>query len=154
VSGRGKTTVRLVYREVASNDVQLDVVAASPAIFTNFAGGSDALVLNQDGTLNGASNPAAAGSVVAIFATGAGQMEPAGVTGVPAPGASNSLRATLTIAGRPAEILYAGPAPTLVGVAQINARVPGGLAGEIQRAPIVLTIGGASSRTGVILWIR
>jgi len=51
-------------------------------------------------------------------------------------------------------VLYAGPAPTLVGVAQINARVPAGLPPEMRRAPIVLTVGGASSRAGVILWIR
>ena len=35
--------------------------------------GGAAIALNQNGTLNSASNPAAAGSVVTIWATGAGQ---------------------------------------------------------------------------------
>jgi len=36
------------------------------------------------------------------------------------------LPVTLTIAGVPAEILFAGSAPGLVGVMQVNARAPGG----------------------------
>jgi uncharacterized protein (TIGR03437 family) len=139
---------------VPSNTVELAVAAAAPSIFTTFAGGSDALALNQDGTINGPSTPALRGSIVALFATGTGQTDPPSVTGAPADGAFNSLRASATIAGRPAEVLYAGPAPTLVGVAQINARIPADLPEGTQRAAVVVMVGGASSRSGVVLWVR
>jgi uncharacterized protein (TIGR03437 family) len=154
IAGRARTTVQLLYRDVPSNTVELAVAAAAPSIFTTFAGGSDALALNQDGTINGPSTPALRGSIVALFATGAGQTDPPSVTGAPADGAFNSLRASATIAGRPAEVLYAGPAPTLVGVAQINARIPADLPEGTQRAAVVVMVGGASSRSGVVLWVR
>jgi uncharacterized protein (TIGR03437 family) len=154
VAGRARTSVQLVYRDVPSNTVELAVAAAAPGIFTTFAGGSDALALNQDGTVNGPSTPALRGSIVALFATGAGQTDPPSVTGVPAAAASNGLRVSAAIAGRAAEVLYAGPAPTLVGVAQINVRVPADLPEGTQRAAVLVTVGGASSRSGVILWVR
>jgi uncharacterized protein (TIGR03437 family) len=153
LAGHAKTLVQLVYREVPSNTVELEIAAAAPAIFTTFAGGSDALALNADGTINGPGNPAPRGSIIAIFATGAGQTTPPSATGVPAAVAPESLKASLSIAGQPAEILYAGPAPTLVGVAQINARIPATL-NDSSRAALVLTVGAAASRTGVVIWVR
>jgi uncharacterized protein (TIGR03437 family) len=152
--GRARTTLQLVYRDVPSNTVELEVTAAAPSIFTTFAGGSDALALNQDGTINGPAAPAARGSIVALFATGLGQTEPSSITGVPGTAAPNSLRVSATIAGRPADVQYAGPAPTLLGVAQINTRIPSDLPEGTQRAAAVVTIGGASSRSGVVLWVR
>ena len=81
----GKTTVmRLLYRDVPSNPVALETADAAPGIFTTFNGGSDALALNQDGTINSPGNPAPRGSIVALFATGCGQTSPPSVTGVPA----------------------------------------------------------------------
>ena len=144
VAGRSKIKLRLLYRDVPSNEVELEVAAAVPEIFTASANPSEALALNQDGTLNGPSNSAARGSIVSFFVTGEGQTDPPRATGVPAL-AAGSLRASVTIAGRSAEILYAGPAPTLVGVAQINARIPADVPSGTRRAPVVLTIGGGAS---------
>lgn len=48
----------------------LPVAATALGVFT--AGGSQGLIVNADGTLNSASNPAAAGSIVYFYATGAG----------------------------------------------------------------------------------
>jgi uncharacterized protein (TIGR03437 family) len=153
VAGRGRTSVRLVYRDVPSNDVELEVAAAVPSIFTSVVGGSDALALNADGTVNSPSNPAARGSVAALFATGAGQTTPASATGVPTPlTAPPALEATVAIGGRAAEVLYAGAAPTLVGVAQFNVRIPADL--PEGRASVVVTVAGAASRAGVVLWVR
>ena len=126
--------------------------AAAPGIFTTFTGGSDVLALNQDGSVNGPDNPAARGSIAALFATGAGQTTPASVTGVPATVGTTAAPASVTLAGRQAEILYAGPAPTLVGVTQVNARVPADA--PAGRAAVVLTVGAASSRSGVVLWVK
>ena len=71
-------------------------------------------VLNQDNTLNGAAHPASSGSVIQVFATGL----------ISATSGAVSAR----IAGR--EILslyYAGPAPGVPGMQQVNVTVPGDL---------------------------
>jgi uncharacterized protein (TIGR03437 family) len=58
----------------------------------------------------------------------------------------------LTVGGYQAQLLYAGPAPGFPGLMQINALIPGGFLGPgIQ--PVVLTIGGAASQTGVTIAI-
>ena len=55
------------------------IVATSPGLYTF---GGQALVYNQDGTINSSSNAAAAGSVVVLYATGLGQTNPQGQDGV------------------------------------------------------------------------
>ncbi len=112
-------------------------------------------VFNQDGSVNSAANPAAPGSVIVLFATGQGLTRPASQTGraaegtYPEPEASVALR----IADRSAELLFSGQAPDTAGVMQINARLPSGLASGAA-LPIVLTMGAASSQTGVTVAVR
>ena len=69
--------------------------------------------LNQGGAPNGAAAPAAAGLVIAFYATGEGQTQPAGVDGKPAAAAVPDAVALVrvTIGGVPAEVRYAGGAP-------------------------------------------
>jgi uncharacterized protein (TIGR03437 family) len=112
---------------VLSAPVHVAVAPASPALFTvNSQGWGPAAALNQDYSLNTAQNPAARGSVVLLFATGEGMTDQAAdgvlaTTPLPRP----LLPITVTVGGRPAEVLYAGAAPGLVaGVLQINARIP------------------------------
>ena len=87
--------------------------------------------MNQDGTLNGPSNPAARGSVVALWGTGFGQTDPPCASGgLNAPGPVNlasGLSALITDDryGGYTPALYAGSAPKLLcGVQQINMLVP------------------------------
>jgi uncharacterized protein (TIGR03437 family) len=109
--------------------------------------------LNQDTSLNSAARPAEQGEIVALFATGAGVTSPAVESGKPAeaPYPAPAGTVALAIGGRPAEILFAGLAPGLVGLLQVNARVPEGVRGL---APVTLTIAGQSSRGGVTVWVR
>jgi len=99
---------------------------SSPALFR--LGGRQAAALNQDGTVNSASNPAAPGSVVVLFGSGAGDMDPPAETGAvvsssPLPRVIAPV--SVEFAGETAEVLYAGAAPGLVsGVLQVNARIP------------------------------
>ena len=44
---------------------------------------------------------------------------------------------TLTVGGVPAEVLFAGAGPALVGVTQVNVRIPATLAGT---GPVPLTV--------------
>lgn len=83
------------------------LAAFSPGIFQNG-------VLNQDYSLNGASHPAAPGSVIQIFATG---LSGAGVISAKIGGQSV------------AQPYYAGPAPGLPGVQQVDLLVPLDLSG-------------------------
>ena len=139
-------TVTVQFDGSTSANLQVQIAATQPAIFSLSQGGSgQGAILNQDGSVNGASNQAAVGSVVQIFGTGEGQIKPPGTTGCVTPGASPypmpvAQPISLTIGGEPATISYAGEAPTLVcGVIQIDALVPAGLSAGPQ--PIVLTVG-------------
>jgi uncharacterized protein (TIGR03437 family) len=83
--------------------------------------------LNQDGSVNSAANPASAGSIISIFATGLGAMTPQLPDGaVPAlPANTTAIIPLMSVNGQPAQVLYAGNAPTLVqGVVQINFVLP------------------------------
>jgi uncharacterized protein (TIGR03437 family) len=51
-----------------------------------------------------------------------------------------------------AEILYAGSAPDLIGVLQINARVPGGFVPPGQ-AEVALTVGTVTA-PAVTVWLK
>jgi uncharacterized protein (TIGR03437 family) len=90
-----------------------------PAIFANG-------VLNQDNTENAAATPATAGSVLQIFATG-----------IPA-----SATVSVQIAGQKNLIpQYAGAAPGLTGVQQVNAAIPAGLAAGATQLIVCATAG-------------
>jgi uncharacterized protein (TIGR03437 family) len=113
------------------------VVDAAPGIFTLAGGTGQAAANNQDGTLNSAANPAARGSVISLYGTGEG---------------SSMGAVTLTIGGYNAPLLYAGAAPGFEGLMQINAQIPAGfLAPGIQ--PVLLSVGGVLSQTGVTIAI-
>ena len=90
-----------------------------------------------------------------LVGTGGGQTSPAGVTGqaASAPFPSPKLPVSLTMAGIPANILFAGDAPGFVGLMQINAQVPSGFVptGDL---PVVLTIGTYQSPAGVTIAVE
>jgi len=111
----------------ASVPLTMQVVASAPGLFTSDGSGVGQLAaINQDGTLNSASNPAPIGSVVSLFATGLGQTSPAAVDGqVSVPPLSKlALPIWVTIGyttARAAQLQYAGPAPgEIAGLMQIN----------------------------------
>ena len=157
VAGRKTTTVQLVYRGVPSNSVDLALVEAAPGLLT-LLGTSRAAVLNQDGSVNDFSNPAARGSVISFFAVGAGLMRGGAGTGTPAgsPLGIPVLPVVLKMANVVAEVLYAGEAPGLVGCLQVNARIPANLTVEaaVDLGSVVLSVGGAESRVGVTFWVK
>jgi uncharacterized protein (TIGR03437 family) len=142
----------------------LSVVSAYPAIFP--VNGSGFAILNQDRALNSQNNPAAAGSVVSAFGTGAGLMMPLPRTG--SIGSGDSMIAApvsiyFMIPGRlfgppptaiPAEVIYAGDAPGQVeGVFQINFRIPIGLPAGSNI--VSLAVSGEWPYTGqAALWIK
>jgi uncharacterized protein (TIGR03437 family) len=124
---------------------------SSPAIFTaSGAGTGQAAAVNQDGSVNGASHPAKAGSIVSFYMTGGGQTNPGGQDGlvgaVPLP--ISTLPVSVTIGGQAAYVSYSGGAPGMIaGVWQLNVEVPTGLAAG--SVPVEVTVAGVSSPAGV-----
>ncbi|MEO8026487.1 MAG: cellulase family glycosylhydrolase [Bryobacteraceae bacterium] len=155
VAGKQATTVQAFYKDVPSNKISLTVAEAAPTLFT-VNGPTDILAVNQDGSGNSASSPAAVGSLVTLYATGYGQTTPGGVTGRLAsdPLGRPNVAVSLKISSFDAPILYAGEAPGLVGVMQINARIPAGLSAGSRSVSAELTVGASKSQSGVRIWIR
>ncbi len=146
LAGMTATSLQVAYMGQMSNTIGLPLQPATPGLFMP--------VLNADSTANSTTNPAAKGSEVAIFATGAGLMSPAVPDGTVTQGRSVPVNpVSVQIGGMAAEVLYLGAAPGLVaGVLQVNVRVPAAVAsGNI---PIVLTVAGADSQAGATISVR
>jgi uncharacterized protein (TIGR03437 family) len=153
VSGEASTQVQVSYQGQLSNSVAEPVAGAVPGVFTaNASGSGQGAIINQDGTVNSASNPAALGSTVEVYATGEGQTNRAGVDGaldsVPLPQPVTQ-PVTATVGGVAATVAYAGGVSGLIaGVLQVNVQIPEGIPTG-SAVPIVLTIGGTTSQTNV-----
>lgn len=156
LAGRTSARLRVIYQGTTYYDQPVAISSASPGLFTANSGGSgQAAVLNQDGSANSASNAAAKGSVLQIFATGGGATNPASVTG----GIATSV-ATLTqdvrvvIGGQEAVVQYSGQAPSLVnGVIQINAVIPAAVVPG-NSVPVQVIIGGQASQSNATVAVR
>jgi uncharacterized protein (TIGR03437 family) len=160
VAGKSSTVMQVTYASAAGTlqtaAWALPVAATVPAIFTlDSTGTGPAAVLNQDGTINSAANPAVRGSIVSIYATGEGQTTPGGTTGsVAGPTAVIPvLPVTVTIGGVSAAVQYAGSAPgEVAGLLQVNAAVPSGIAAGT--AAVVVSVGGVPSQVGVTIAVK
>ena len=155
VAGRSQTVVQYGYNGVQSNTVTIPLAPAAPGIFAADASGTgQGAILNQDSSPNSAANPAVAGGVIQIFATGGGTESGGAVDGAFAAGAgTQTLTVTATIGGLDANVGYAGPAPGLVnGVLQVNLTVPAGLATGPQ--PVVISVGGVATPGGITVAVR
>jgi uncharacterized protein (TIGR03437 family) len=131
VSLQGVSSVQISINQTV--EVTASVVDAAPALFANSNG--QASVVNEDGSLNSPSNPAARGSIVTLFGTGEG------VTGLPF---------SLSIGGYWATLLYSGPSGNFPGMFQINAQVPSGYlaAGTF---PVVAGVGTYLTQAGLTI---
>jgi uncharacterized protein (TIGR03437 family) len=156
VAGETKVTVQAQFQNDSTAAVSLPVTRTMPGLFTlDQSGHGQGAILNQDGTINGSDNPAPHGSIVVLFGTGQGLTTPDfpedELASDPLPEPVDPV--TVTIAGRQAEILYAGAAPGLAGVMQINVRLPRGI-DPSNSVPVSVKIGANSSQPGVTLSLR
>jgi len=134
----GATAVLAINNNGQTASQFFSVVAAAPGIFTNPSG---APVPNTSG---------ARGQIITLYVTGTGSLSPQVSTGAaPASGTaiSNLPKPTqavaVTVGGVPAAIDFYGVPSGLVGVVQINYRVPSGVALGAQ--PVVVTVGSVAS---------
>jgi trimeric autotransporter adhesin len=139
----GSATLTVSSGGIQTAAVKVSVVAAAPGVFYQ---GSHAIVQNSDYSLNSSSNPAAVGSTIIAYLTGAGAVSPPVADGQAAPSSpvsSVTSTVTATIGSQSATVSFAGLAPDFVGLWQANIVVPSGLSqGDY---PLVITAGGQSS---------
>jgi uncharacterized protein (TIGR03437 family) len=152
-----KTDMRVINQATSSDSVLIDVAAAVPGIYTQSANGrGQVTAVNADGTINSQFRPATKGTYVAIYAVGLGAVSPALATGQVPP--NNPLSYTsspvyASIDGYPATVTFAGAAPQLVGVYQINVLIPT-QAGSGPRSLSVNVGGSGSSQNFVVIYLQ
>ncbi len=156
IAGQASVQVQVENLVARTPAFSVPVQSATPGFFTaNSSGIGQLAALNQDGSVNSASNPADQGSVVSLYATGMGALNPTVPDGTiisssTLPALASPVR--VTIGGATAQVLYAGPAPGLVaGAIQINVMVPSGITGNVAA---VATVGTLSSPGGCTISVR
>ncbi|MBZ2187396.1 MAG: metallophosphoesterase [Bryobacter sp.] len=116
--------------KTGSGDVSLPLSPkpAAPGLFA-FPSGSRLLpaALHADGTLVNEAHPASPGEWISLFGTGMGRVNPTTAYGLPAPANPLALLESpplVQVGGLTASLQFAGLAPGLWGVNQINFQVP------------------------------
>jgi uncharacterized protein (TIGR03437 family) len=135
ISDSGNVEVQVVQpsKDQILGAATVSVELASPGMFTNDgSGGGQIAALNQDNTRNSSSNPAQKNQVVQLFGTGPGLVPNSPADGTLVSGlVPTELKPQVWMEASyvPAEnVEYSGLAPGLVGVWQINVRIPEKLA--------------------------
>ena len=161
VAGRSTTSFQIIGPIPAVPVIQgpeLFVVASQPQVFAGPGlEANAAIALNQDGTVNSAANPAVLGSIVTVWATGAGMPRileaDGGIASTTSPQPS-ALPISVLFANDSLEVLYAGDAPGLaVGVTQVNFRLPAPPQNGGSQLGFQLQVGGAES-AGFGIYVR
>jgi len=155
IAGVSTVQIEIIVQGATRAKTSAPVSASSPAIFTMANGSGQAAALNEDGTVNSPSSPAARGSLITLFATGEGVRTPPVADGAAAPWPAPSpvLPVEVRIGDYTADLAYAQAAPGLIGVLQINARIPSGYA-PAGALTVTLQVGSAISQPGVVVSVQ
>ena len=130
----------------------LPVWPAVPGLFTvNFSGAGQIAALNEDLSVNSSTNPAGAGSIVAVYMTGLGAMTPPigdGQLGpLQPPFPETVLGVSASVNGVNAPVSFHGQAPGLIaGAVQVNVQIPVGTASG--DASLIVYVGNYRSQLG------
>lgn len=156
--GIGASPVARLSRDgVVTSGLTISSSSTVPGLFTADSSGKGLVAaLNQNGSIHSVANPAASGSVIVLYATGAGvltaDLGDGAVTGSRLVGPRAPV--WVKLGKLDARVLYAGTAPGLVnGVIQVNVEIPADqLPGDA--VPIQLAIGSATSPPGTTIAVR
>jgi uncharacterized protein (TIGR03437 family) len=156
VAGKTSTQLVAVFNSAMSAPVTVPVAPSLPGIFSLESSGSGpAVVINPDGSINSATNPAPRGSSVAFFVTGEGQTTPAGIDGsVTASLIQPVLSVSVSFGGvSSTNFQYLAEAPgEVAGVLQINVTIPSNAPAGV--VPLTVTIGTATSGPGLTIALK
>jgi uncharacterized protein (TIGR03437 family) len=153
---RGATSavVKVSIGDTSSEIFTVPVNDYAPAVFEYpevSSGRPLAAVLDSGYGLVGTGNPAKHNDVVQIYVNGLGPVENQPASGDASPSqplATTRVIPEVTIGGQRAEVLFSGLSPAIVGLYQVNARVPAGAASGLQ--PLVVTANGIVSKSAMI----
>jgi uncharacterized protein (TIGR03437 family) len=127
---QGTATLSVVTPSGAKATATVDVVSVQPGIFPNG-------VLHPGTGVSALTSPVHAGDYIEIYCTGLGPTQPAGSF------QQTALTPIVFIGATPVQPVYSGLAPGYVGLYQVNAQVPAGLAPGLQ--PLLISVDMAHS---------
>lgn len=146
----GLATVIVKNGTSSSNAVAVVIPAtATPGIVVY--GQNQAVVVNQDQSVNAPTNPAKVGDVVVAYLTGGGPVTASGTltTGARSPAGLSPVTGvnSITVNGKDATVNYIGLTPGSIGLYQANFKIPSVATGN---HPLVITIAGQASNRPLI----
>uniref|UniRef100_Q01ZX6 CHRD domain containing protein n=1 Tax=Solibacter usitatus (strain Ellin6076) TaxID=234267 RepID=Q01ZX6_SOLUE len=145
----GVQTVTVDNGSGVSNAFSVNVAPMAPAIFFYPV---PAILKNANYSLISAGNPARAGDVLLVYATGLGKTTPANRTG--SLSATDTLAqtapVTATLGGKPTAIVYSIASPGFAGLYQVAVTVPVGVTGNVA----LVIIGGAATSNSVTIPVQ
>jgi uncharacterized protein (TIGR03437 family) len=129
-AGSGRIRLKATVSGVDSNEITVRAAAASPGFFSTTGDGLGMILgAHADGSPITADSPAAPGEVVVLYASGLGALATSVAEYAAATSADvTSVPVQVDVAGVQAEVRYAGAAPNLPGVYQLNIVIPPGSA--------------------------
>jgi uncharacterized protein (TIGR03437 family) len=137
--------VQVQVNGASSNTATVYTGATSPGMFTIPAGGPfPGAIVKQDGTIMSKTNPAKVGETVSLYLTGLGPVSPAVTAGAAAPTSplsQLSQQIFIDIDGVQATVQFAGLAPGLGGLYQINVTIPSGVSSGEVGVDLITTTG-------------
>jgi uncharacterized protein (TIGR03437 family) len=144
--------ISVVNNGTTSNTVSEFVYTSSPGLLTQGANGlGDGAILHAaDYSLVTPQHPAVAGETVAVYLTGLGPVSPAipdGAAGPSSPPSNTTNTVTADLNGTAATVSFAGLAPTLAGLYQINLTIPTGLTSGENYLDVQVSDGSSCSST-------
>ncbi|MGD1095083.1 MAG: putative Ig domain-containing protein [Bryobacteraceae bacterium] len=152
----------VTYGGLVSQAFTMAVAASDPGVYSSAASGQgQGAILNYNSitnnyTINSAALAAARGSTVVMYITGAGTTTSAVYnTLIPAaPAITPALTPTVTIGGQAAPVQGAqAPPGSIPGIIQLNVTVPT-TATPGPALPVIVTVGGVASQTGLTMAVK
>jgi uncharacterized protein (TIGR03437 family) len=147
----GPATAIITVNGSPSASIAFTVVAAQPDVLVQ-GGGTQAIAVNQNGTVNTPASPAHAGDYEVLYLSGIGVPDHAVPTGAASPTAEPLARSqyayTITLNGTATPTFFLGYAPGYPALVQANFQVPSSLApGDYS---LVVTVNGAASKPTIL----
>jgi uncharacterized protein (TIGR03437 family) len=150
---RVRTEVKVIRDGTVVGSTTVAVREVVPGILTA-AGGGQAIAAMEGNQLNGPQAGVKPGSVLTFYITGDGQFGATGADGRPAAGAvPTTASVSVDLGGYSGEVLYAGAAPGMIGIMQVNIRVSA--ATKLKGAlPLTARVNGVPTQEGVFVFVQ
>jgi uncharacterized protein (TIGR03437 family) len=152
----GQATVQVRYNDATSSTVNVSAQSTFPGIYAlDPVGTGPAVAVNQDGKLNSKVTPAHPGEAITVYASGLGAVTPPATAGQPGPSsplATVSQAVAASIGGVPVPVTFAGLAPGLRGVYQVNLMISSDVPAGTRE--VVISNGGNASQSQVTVEVQ